>query len=62
MKKLKLQLDLDISIAHRLGKPPASSVPDNRNIIVKFCQRDTKSQVNQIARAAKVSDLYVKEI
>ena len=60
-RKLKLQLDLGISTAHRLDKPPVAWVPHNRNIIVRFCQRDTKSQVHQTARVAKVSDFYVNE-
>ena len=61
-EKLRLQQNMDISTAHRLGKPPSSSTsPDNRSIIVKFCQRDCKKQIYLTARTAKVQGLYVNE-
>ena len=59
---LKLNIDPLISTAHRLGKPPASNnTPDKRDIIARFCQRDTKFRVHEAARKAKVKGLYVNE-
>ena len=55
---LKLNIDPLISTAHRLGKPPASNnTPDKRDIIARFCQRDTKFRVHEAARKAKVKGL-----
>ena len=35
----------DISVAHRLGRQPASQGPDTRSIIAKFIRRDTKRDI-----------------
>ena len=62
---LKVPIEPIISTAHRVGKPPApdSSHPDNRAIIVRFCQRDHKFAILQTARSknTKVKDLFVNE-
>ena len=59
---LGLNLDPLISTAHRLGKPPASDTsPDKRDIIVRFCQRDTKFKVYSSGRQQKIRGLYVNE-
>lgn len=60
---LKLQMDPLISTAHRIGKIPApsSDEPDRRDIIVRFCQKDVKNRVYEVARKLKVKDLYVNE-
>ena len=61
--ELKLQIDPPISTAHRLGKPPppSSTEPDNRSIIVRFCQKDIKNKVYDTARKLKIRELYVNE-
>ena len=61
--ELKLQIDPPISTAHRLGKPPppSSTEPDNRSIIVRFCQKDIKNKVYDTARKHKIRELYVNE-
>ena len=52
----------DISTAHRLGKKSPSQQPDRRNIIVKFCRRDTKHEVfTSGKKQARPSQLYVNE-
>ena len=52
----------DISTAHRLGKKNPSQQPDKRNIIVKFCRRDTKHDVFSSAKKqARPVQLYVNE-
>ena len=62
---LKVPIDPIISTAHRVGKPPApnSTRPDNRAIIVRFCQRDDKFAILKTARArnSRVKDLFVNE-
>ena len=53
----KLNIDIrssDISISHRLGKPPRDPAsPDKRKIIVRFCRRDLKSNILQACRIKK---------
>lgn len=52
----------DISTAHRLGKKNPSQLPDKRNIIVKFCRRDTKNEVFMSSKKQpKPVRLYVNE-
>ena len=50
----------EISIAHRLGPKPASSI-DRRSIIVRFTRRTTKYNLLSLARKQKPKDLYVNE-
>ena len=62
--KDKLNLNIpptDISTSHRLGKTPSSQQPDRRNIIIKFCRRDTKHNVLAMCRKKKPSKFYVNE-
>ena len=59
--KLHLQTSIaDISTAHRLGKPPQNQSPDKRNIIVKLCRRDLKSDIFNACRQLK-PDIYINE-
>ena len=58
---LRLNIDPLISTAHRLGRPPASDIPDKRDIIVRFCQRDVKFLVLSTGRKLKVKDLFLSE-
>ena len=51
----------DISVSHRIGAPARTQRPDQRKIIVKFCRRDTKSEVLRAARRVKPSDIYLNE-
>ena len=52
----------DISTAHRLGNRNPSQQPDRRNIIVKFCRRDTKHDVfTSGKRQPRPAQLYVNE-
>ena len=50
----------DVSVAHRLGKKPATAV-DRRNIIVRFCRRNLKYDIINNARKAKPSGLFINE-
>ena len=50
----------DISVAHRLGPKPNTSV-DRRSIIVRFCRRNLKYQVLNLARRKKLNNLFVSE-
>ena len=62
---LKISVDPLISIAHKMGKPPApeSNSPDKRPIIVKFVRRDNKFLIMSKARnkSTRVPGLYVNE-
>ena len=51
----------DISVSHRLGRKPTNQRPDKRNIIIKFCRRDTKSDVLAASRRVKSPNLYANE-
>ena len=51
----------EISTAHRLGKKPFSQQPDRRNIIVKFCRRDTKDVYRSSKTQPRPSQLYVEK-
>ena len=57
--KLKLIVSpQDISTAHRLNTKKAASTKD---IIVKFCRRDTKENIMKSCRTVKPTNLYVNE-
>ena len=61
--KNKLQLEIrvnDISTAHRLGKKVSNQQPDKRNIIIKLCRRDQKSDILNACRQLK-PDIYINE-
>ena len=47
----------DISVAHRLGRKPASQSEDRRGIIVKLCRRD----LMKACKSVKPPRLYVNE-
>ena len=51
----------DISVAHRIGKKPASQAPDKRGIIVKLCRRDLKHDLLTAVRSTKPSKFYINE-
>ena len=51
----------DISVVHRLGKKPISQKPDRRNIIIKFCRRNTKMDLLAAARKMKPQDVFLNE-
>ena len=51
----------DISVVHRLGKKPISQKPDRRNIIIKFCRRNSKVDLLAAARRVKPSNLFLNE-
>ena len=50
----------DISIAHRLGKKPASGI-DHRSIIVRFCRRKLKYDILNKAKRSKPQGIFVSE-
>ena len=51
----------DISVSHRLGRKPTNQRPDKRNLIVKFCRRDTKRDILAASRRVKSQNLYANE-
>ena len=51
----------EVSTAHRLGKKANSQAPDTRNIIVKFCRRDTKLDLQSACRRVKPKNLFINE-
>ena len=51
----------DISVAHRLGDRSRKQGTDRRDIILKFCRRDTKIGVISASRTAKPSDFFINE-
>lgn len=60
--KLRVEVsDQDISVCHRLGGRSVSQRPDQRDIIVKFCRRNTKIDVLSAARKMKAPNFYVNE-
>ena len=70
-EKFKLVLDKnEVSVAYRIGKPPANQNPDRRPILLKLCRRETKINVLQSSRKYVLStpdsthnnrDLYINE-
>ena len=52
---------MDISVSHRLGEKKNTQGPDHRDIIVKFCRRNTKMELLAAARTIKSPNLYVNE-
>ena len=51
--KLEIDVgDVDISVAHRLGKKPNEGI-DRRSIIFKLCRRDVKSNILKACRTKK---------
>ena len=51
----------EISVAHRIGPPPASQAADKRNFIIKLCKRSVKKDILTAARTMKVNNLYIQE-
>ena len=51
----------DISAVHRLGEKKASQGPDRRDIIMKFCRRNSKIDLISASRRMKVNQFYVNE-
>ena len=51
----------DISVVHRLGEKKISQGPDRRDIIVKFCRRNTKQDLLAASRRKKAPNFYVNE-
>ena len=61
-ENLNLEIsDQDISVSHRLGAKSPSQRPDKRNLIVKFCRRNSKIDVLAAARRVKARNFYVAE-
>ena len=62
--KNKLNVNIagsDISVARRVGKKPASQLPDKRSIIVKLCRRDLKQDLLTAARSVKPDRFFLNE-
>ena len=51
----------EISVAHRLGSNVNNQNSNKRSIIVKFCRRNTKSDVLSSARKMRIENLYINE-
>ena len=51
----------DISVVHRLGDKKISQGPDRRNIIVKFCRRNSKVDIVAAARRMKAENFFINE-
>ena len=51
--------DVDISVAHRLGKKPSEGI-DRRSIIFKLCRREVKANILKACRTKKPS-FYINE-
>ena len=51
----------DISVIHRLGEKKTTQGPDRRDIIVKFCRRNTKMDVLSAARRTKANNFFINE-
>ena len=51
----------DISIAHRLGEKKATQGPDQRDIIIKFCRRNTKLDLVTASRKKKSPNFFINE-
>ena len=51
----------DISVAHRLGEKKTSQGIDRRDLIVKFCRRNMKSDLVSASRRMKAPDFYINE-
>lgn len=59
---LKLVLNAcDISTTHRIGKRPTNQQPDIRNITIKLCRRNLKSDILDACRQVKQPNLYINE-
>ena len=59
--KLKLNIrQTDISMSHRIGKKNTNQREDKRNIIVKLCRRDIKSDILSTCRNEK-PNMYVNK-
>ena len=60
--KLNINVSVDdISVSHRLGRASNSQGPDRRNIIVKFCRRERKSDVLRACRLVKPQGFFANE-
>ena len=51
----------DISVAHRLGEKKSAQGIDRRDLIVKFCRRNTKSDLVTTSRRMKAPDFFINE-
>ena len=51
----------DISVVHRLGERKTTQGPDHRDIIVKFCRRNTKMDVLSASRRTKAANFFINE-
>ena len=61
-EKLKVVLDnSNISVSHRLGSKPANQAPDRRNIIVKLCRREVKSDLMRACKKMKPPNFFINE-
>ena len=62
LDKLKVSLPINsISTCHRLGRKPLTQSPDRRSIVIKFCQRDVKTQLLVSSRKARITNFYINE-
>ena len=62
-KELKIDMPTgDISVAHRIGRKPVNQAPDRRDIVVKLCRRDLKSELVSASRKQpKPLNLFINE-
>ena len=51
----------DVSVAHRLGRKPLNQTTDRRNIIIKFCRRETKQEILKACKTVKPKNIYINE-
>ena len=51
----------DISVAHRLGEKKSSQGVDRRDLIVKLCRRNIKSDLVTTSRRMKAPDFFINE-
>lgn len=57
--------EADISVCHRVGKPPATGNPDNRAVIVRFLSRQSVMTVfkckNKLKNMGKYKSVFISE-
>ena len=58
---LRLELAIDISMAHRISVKPKIQGEDKRNIMFKFCNRDVKQNILKSCKVVKPKKFYIKE-
>ena len=54
-------LPTDISTVHRLGEKKSTQGPDRRDIIIKFCRRDSKVNLIAASRRVKANQFFINE-